>query len=297
MSHENADIPVNRVVRKLSVVGIAGNIILSAFKLIAGIIGSSGAMISDAIHSLSDVFATAIAAVGVVLSKKSADKEHPYGHERFECIASLALGLILAVTGAGIGWSGIKTIMAGDYASLAIPTLLPLVAAIVSIVTKEAMFRYTMHYAKQMNSAAFVADAWHHRSDALSSIGSLAGILGARLGAPVMEPIACVVIAACIIKVAVDILRDALKKMLDTSCGTDVELELVDFIEKQDGVQRLDELRTRMFGNQIYVDVEIAADGSIPLVEAHEIAERVHDGIEEKFPSVKHVMVHVNPYE
>lgn len=285
------------VVRKLSVVGIAGNIILSAFKLIAGIIGSSGAMISDAIHSLSDVFATAIAAVGVVLSKKSADKEHPYGHERFECIASLALGLILAVTGAGIGWSGIKTIMAGDYASLAIPTLLPLIAAIVSIVTKEAMFRYTMHYAKQMNSAAFVADAWHHRSDALSSIGSLAGILGARLGAPVMEPIACVVIAACIIKVAVDILRDALKKMLDTSCGTDVELELVDFIEKQEGVRRLDELRTRMFGNQIYVDVEIAADGSIPLVEAHDIAERVHDGIEAQFPAVKHVMVHVNPYE
>lgn len=283
------------VVRKLSVVGIAGNIILSAFKLIAGIIGSSGAMISDAIHSLSDVFATAIAAVGVVLSKKSADKEHPYGHERFECIASLALGLILAVTGAGIGWTGIQTIMAGDYASLAIPTLLPLIAAIVSIVTKEAMFRYTMHYAKQMNSAAFVADAWHHRSDALSSIGSLAGILGARLGAPVMEPIACVVIAACIIKVAVDILRDALKKMLDTSCGTDVELELVDFIEKQEGVRRLDELRTRMFGNQIYVDVEIAADGSIPLVEAHEIAERVHDGIEAKFPAVKHVMVHVNP--
>ncbi|MBQ0167824.1 MAG: cation transporter [Treponema sp.] len=285
------------VVRKLSVVGIAGNIILSAFKLIAGIIGSSGAMISDAIHSLSDVLATAIAAIGVVLSRKTADKEHPYGHERFECIASLALGLILAVTGAGIGWSGIKTIMAGDYASLAIPTLLPLIAAIVSIVTKEAMFRYTMHYAKQMNSAAFVADAWHHRSDALSSIGSLAGILGARLGAPVMEPIACVVIAACIIKVAVDILRDALKKMLDTSCGTDVELELVDFIEKQEGVRRLDELRTRMFGNQIYVDVEIAADGSIPLVEAHEIAERVHDGIEEKFPAVKHVMVHVNPYE
>lgn len=297
MALGNDDIQVNKVVRKLSVVGIAGNIILSAFKLLAGIIGSSGAMISDAIHSLSDVFATAIAAVGVVLSKKTADKEHPYGHERFECIASLALGLILAGTGAGIGWSGIQTIMAGDYASLAIPTLLPLVAAIVSIVTKEAMFRYTMHYAKQMNSAAFVADAWHHRSDALSSIGSLAGILGARLGAPVMEPIASVIIAVCIIKVAVDILRDAFRKMLDTSCGTDVELELVDFIEKQDGVQRLDELRTRMFGNQIYVDVEIAADGSIPLVEAHEIAERVHDGIEAKFPAVKHVMVHVNPYE
>lgn len=295
MALGNDDIQVNKVVRKLSVVGIAGNIILSAFKLLAGIIGSSGAMISDAIHSLSDVFATAIAAVGVVLSKKTADKEHPYGHERFECIASLALGFILAGTGAGIGWSGIQTIMAGDYASLAIPTLLPLVAAIVSIVTKEAMFRYTMHYAKQMNSAAFVADAWHHRSDALSSIGSLAGILGARLGAPVMEPIASVIIAVCIIKVAVDILRDAFRKMLDTSCGTDVELELVDFIEKQDGVQRLDELRTRMFGNQIYVDVEIAADGSIPLVEAHEIAERVHDGIEAKFPAVKHVMVHVNP--
>ena len=193
-----------KVVAKLSRVGILGNVILSAFKLFAGIFGHSGAMISDAVHSLSDVFATLIAYIGVVLSKQEADKEHPYGHERFECIASLILGMILAATGLGIGYSGIQTLLKArtGTAEIAIPTLLPLIAAIVSVLVKEGMYWYTMYYAKKLDSAAFKADAWHHRSDAFSSVGSFIGIGAAKLGFPIMDPLASLIICLFILKVA-----------------------------------------------------------------------------------------------
>jgi len=283
------------ITKRLSAVGIGGNILLSAFKLIAGIFGRSGAMVSDAVHSLSDVFATIIAFLGVKLSEKQADESHPYGHERFECVASMVLGVILGVTGVGIGYTGVRNIFSGDFKNLQPPTVLPLVAAIVSIVAKEIMYRYTMHYAKMMNSAAFEADAWHHRSDAFSSIGSLIGIVGARLGLPVMDPIASVVIAAFILKVAYEIIRDALDQMMDSTAGTDYEEKLKNFIEGSEGVENIDLLHTRKFSSRIYVDVEIAVDRNSSLIAAHEIAEKVHDGIEENFPEVKHVMVHVNP--
>jgi len=285
-----------KIVKRLSVIGIFGNIVLSAFKLFAGIFGKSGAMVSDAVHSLSDVFATFIAYLGVRLSSKEADDKHPYGHDRFECIAAIVLGLILAGTGLGIGYSGLSKILAGNYDELEIPTLLPLIAAVISIVVKEAMFRYTMHYAKKMNSAAFEADAWHHRSDALSSIGSFAGILAAKLGLPVMEPVASFVICLFILKVSFDILKDAFIRMMDTSCGIDYEKKMEAFIKQQEGVIKVDLLHTRLFGNKIYVDVEISVDGKLSLVEGHAIAERVHDKVESNFDNIKHIMVHVNPY-
>ena len=283
------------IVKKLSTVGILGNVLLAGFKLFAGIIGRSGAMISDAVHSLSDVFATFIAFIGVILSKRPEDKEHPYGHERLECVASLILGIILAVTGIGIGFTGIQKIYM--HSKIEVPSMLPLIAAIVSIVVKEGMFRYTMHYAKVLNSDAFKADAWHHRSDALSSIGSFIGIGLARLGFPIMDPIAGILICAFILKVAWDIAKDALDKMLDTSCGNEFEEKLRSFISEQEGVRNIDLLHTRRFGNKIYIDIEIAVQRDLSLVEAHEIAESVHDSVEKKFDSVKHVMVHVNPEE
>ena len=177
------------------------------------------------------------------------------------------------------------------------PTLLPLAAAVVSIVVKEGMFRYTMHYAKKLDSSAFKADAWHHRSDAISSVGSFIGIGLARLGFPIMDPVAGLVICALILKVAFDIIRDAISKMLDTSCGRDVEQNIRDYVARQPGVQRVDLLRTRQFGNRIYVDLEIAVRRDISLVDAHAIAESVHSGVERDFPNVKHVMIHVNPEE
>ena len=285
-----------KIVDRLSRVGIFGNILLAAFKLFAGIFGKSGAMVSDAVHSLSDVFATLIAWIGVRLSRRAEDAEHPYGHERLECVASLLLGLILAGTGIGIGWSGIRK-LSGEGGSIEIPTLLPLIAAVISIVVKEGMYQYTMHYAKALDSAAFKADAWHHRSDAISSVGSFIGIGLAKLGLPFMDPVASIIICLLILKVAFDISRDAVYKMLDTSCDNAFEQRLRTFIGSQDGVGRIDLLRTRQFGNRIYVDLEIAVKPDISLRNAHGIAERVHSAVEQEFPNVKHVMIHVNPEE
>ncbi len=286
----------NMVVKKLSIVGIAGNVLLSAFKLIAGILGHSAAMVSDAVHSLSDVFATFVAYIGVRMSKREEDAEHPYGHERLECVASLILGLILAGTGAGIGITGFRKLFF-EREVIEVPTLLPLIAAVVSIVVKEAMFRYTMYYADRMDSAAFKADAWHHRSDAISSIGSFIGIGMAKLGFPIMDPIAGLIICVLIIKVAVDIICDAINKMLDTSCDNAFEQKVRSYVEEQPGVERIDLLHTRQFGNKIYIDLEIAAQRDISLIEAHSIAESVHSGVEQNFPNVKHVMIHVNPMD
>lgn len=285
----------NKMIKKVSFVGIFGNIVLTAFKLFAGIYGKSGAMVSDAVHSLSDVFATLIAFLGVKLSKQVADQRHPYGHERMECVASLILGMILLLTGLGIGKVGLENIMSGDYEKLAIPGVIALVAAIVSIVTKEAMYWYTRHYAKILNSPAFMADAWHHRSDAFSSIGSLIGIAGAMMGYSVLDSVASVVICMFILKVAYDILKDAITKMLDTSCGEEYEKQLIDFITQQQDVVCVDMLHSRMFGNKVYVDLEIEVDGSKPLVESHAIAEQVHASVEQTFTDIKHIMIHVNP--
>lgn len=285
----------NAIIRQVSLVGIIGNVILTAFKLFAGITGKSVAMVSDAIHSLSDIFATLIAFLGVKLSKRPADTEHPYGHERMECIASLVLGLILLITGLGIGKVGVQNILSGHRETLAMPGVIALIAAIVSIIVKEAMFWYTRHYAKLLNSAAFMADAWHHRSDAFSSIGSLIGIGGAMLGFPILDSIASVIICLFILKVAFDILKDSISKMVDTSCGDAYEKELVDYVESQKDVVCVDVLRSRMFGNKVYVDLEIEVDGSVPLKEAHAVAEQVHNNIENNFDNIKHVMIHVNP--
>ena len=289
--------PVNEaaIIRNLSLVSVIGNAILSGFKMFAGIVGSSGAMISDAIHSFSDVLTTLIAWIGVKVSRWDADHSHPYGHERLECAASLVLGIVLLATGVGVGKTGLENILSGSHETLAIPGTIALVAAIISIVGKEAMYWYTRYYAKLINSAAFMADAWHHRSDAFSSIGSLIGIGGAMLGFPVMDSVASVVICVFIVKVACDITKDAFVKMLDTSCGEVYEKDLRDYIASQEGVVGVDLLRSRMFGNKAYIDLEISVDGDKSLWEAHDVAEHVHKSVEQRFSEVKHIMIHVNP--
>lgn len=173
--------------------------------------------------------------------------------------------------------------------------MLAMAAAVISIIVKEAMYWYTRYAARKINSTSLMADAWHHRSDALSSVGSLIGILGARLGFPVMDPLASVVICVFIIKASVDIFKDAVEKMTDESCDSQIVSGMRELVSSQDGVLGLDELKTRMFGSRIYVDIEISAYGGQTLDEAHRIAERVHDAVEGGYPRVKHCMVHVNP--
>lgn len=280
---------------KVTTLTIIGNIGLSILKLLAGIIAHSSAMISDAIHSASDVFSTFVVIIGIKMASKEPDKEHPYGHERMECVAAIILAMVLFVTGLGIGIEAVKTILAGSYEGLTAPGILALIAAAVSIAVKEAMYWYTRHYAKKLDSSSLMADAWHHRSDALSSVGALIGILGARLGYPIMDSIASLVIFFFIAKAAIDIFKDATDKMVDKSCDDEVEKQILECAMKNDKVLGVDLLQTRIFGNKIYVDIEILAEGSNTLYEAHNIAEQVHDDIETNFPKVKHIMVHVNP--
>ncbi len=286
----------NALAMKVSGVSIAVNLLLSVFKLIAGILAHSGAMISDAVHSASDVGSTFIVMIGVTLSGKKSDKEHQYGHERMECVSSIILSGLLLATGLGIGLGGVENIVKSSHGeAIVIPGMLALVAAVVSIVVKEWMFWYTRGAAKKINSGALMADAWHHRSDAMSSVGAFVGIFGARMGFPILDPLASVVICLLIVKASVDIFRDAIDKMVDRSCDEKTEKEMRETILKVDGVKRIDLLQTRLFGSKMYVDIEIAADGAQTLDAAHEIAEKVHHAIEETFTEVKHCMVHVNP--
>lgn len=286
-----------KVANRVSIVTIIGNMLLAIFKLIAGVVAHSNAMISDAVHSASDVFSTIVVIIGIKLASKESDKEHPYGHERLECVAAIILAMVLFATGVGIGYKALETIIRGDYSHLQAPGMLALVAAIVSIVSKEAMFWYTRFHAKRIDSGALMADAWHHRSDALSSVGALIGILGARIGFPVMDAIASLVIFVFIAKAAYDIFKDAVDKMVDHACDEETERQMRECIMKNEEVLCIDLLQTRMFGNKIYADIEIGLDGSYTLHQAHEIAEQVHDEIEHAFPKVKHIMVHVNPAE
>lgn len=280
---------------KISMVSIVGNILLSLFKALAGIVANSGAMISDAIHSASDVFSTIVVIIGIRISGKDSDREHPYGHERMECVAAILLATILAATGLFIGWSAVEKITIQEESALAVPGILALVAAVVSIAVKEAMFWYTRAGAKKIDSGALMADAWHHRSDALSSIGALVGIVGARMGYPILDAIASLVICIFIEKAAINIFKDAINKMVDKACDDETEHEMYECVMKNENVRGVDLLRTRTFGNKIYVDIEIRVDGKLTLWEAHAIAESVHDSVETEFSKVKHIMVHVNP--
>ncbi len=280
---------------RVSAVSIIINVALAAFKFIAGVLGRSGAMISDAIHSASDVIGSLIVIVGVKMSEKTSDKDHPYGHERLESVASLILAGILAAAGISIGKEALVSVFSGAYMETAAPGVLALVAAAASIAVKEAMFWYTWINAKRIRSGALKAEAWHHRSDALSSVGALIGIGCALLGARVMEPIASIVICLFILKVALDIFREAVDNMVDHACDAETERAISACAAQQEGVARIDVIRTREFGRRIYVDIEISADGSLSLRQAHDIAQRVHDEIEAGFPEVKHIMVHVNP--
>lgn len=281
--------------KEVSLVSIIGNLILSLLKMLAGIIAHSSAMLSDAVHSASDVFSSIIVIIGVEISSKKSDREHPYGHERMECVAAIILATVLLITGLMIGYKALFNII--DNKEIAVPGVLALVVAIVSIVSKEAMFWYTRYYANKLDSGALMADAWHHRSDALSSIGSLIGIMGARLGYYIADPLASIIICLFICKAAYDIYKDALDKMVDRSCDEEVEKEIRELVIKQEGVRGIDLLQTRLFGNKIYVDIEIRADGNLTLRESHKIAERIHDVLESQYPKIKHIMVHVNPDE
>ncbi len=281
---------------KVSMVSIIGNSLLSLFKLLAGVIANSGAMISDAVHSASDVFSSIIVILGVKIAARDSDDEHQYGHERFECVAAIVLAVILCIVGLFIGHTAIEKLSSDAANKLQMPGMLALIAALVSIVCKEAMYWYTRVYAKRLNSSGLMAEAWHHRSDALSSIGALVGIWGARIGYPWLDAVASLVICAFIVKAAYDIFVDAIEKMVDHACDEETQKALADCAASLPGVMGIKHLQSRQFGNKIYVDLDVLADGNITLNQSNAIAEQVHAAIESQFPDVKHIMVRVSPF-
>lgn len=270
--------------------------LLSAGKLAAGIIGRSGAMIADGVHSISDFATDLVVMIFVKVSAMPKDEDHDYGHGKFETLATILIGMALFGVAAGILWNSLNKVAAviGGQ-TIEPPEAIAFVAAAVSIVVKESLYRYTKHVGEKVNSTVVVANAWHHRSDALSSVGALFGIAGARLGYPILDPLASVVICAFIGKAAFDIFREAVDKMMDHSCDEDFENEIRACALRHDQVLRIDLLRTREFGSRVYIEMEIAVDGNLPLHEAHAVAESVHNDIEASFPKVKHIMIHVNP--
>lgn len=282
---------------RVSIISIIINLFLASLKLFAGIFGNSKALIADAIHSASDVFTTVIVIVSLFVSSKSPDKEHQYGHQKYESLATLILGGLLGYVGIKIGIDGISSIIEKSYLDITAPTLITAIAAVVSIAVKEIMFHATMRVAKKEHSSALKADAWHHRSDALSSIGSLIGVVFAMCGFPIMDAIASVIICIFILKTSIDIIIESVKSLTDSACDQKTIKRLRKIILSVDGVSGIDLLKTRVFGSGFYVDVEISVDAKLSLEDAHSIAEKVHDKIEEKIPEVLHCMVHMNPEE
>lgn len=285
------------VVIKTSIVTIILNVILSVTKLIMGLFGRSSALVSDAAHSLSDVFSTVAVIIGARLSGVAADHDHPYGHEKFEAIASLFLAFILILTALGIGYGGLQSVISHIRGTGIIERPLPiaLFGAALSIVVKEAMYQYTIIRARRVKSTSMKADAWHHRSDALSSIGSLIGIGGAMLGFVILDPIAATIIALIILRVAFKIMSHTIDQIVDKAPDDETMMKVKGVIMDVPGVKAIDEIRMRMHVEKMYVDLEIAVDTKLSLLEAHGIAERVHHDVEAHFPDVKHCAVHVNP--
>ncbi len=288
MTHSTREQIGNRTI----LITVVMNIFLSLIKLLAGFIGHSTSMISDGVHSLSDVISSIGVFIGLRISQKPADIDHPYGHEKFEAVLSKILAFILFLTGLSIGYSAIETIVSSSYI---IPKMMTIWAALLSIGVKEWMYHYTIRQAKKIESTALAADALHHRSDSLSSIGALIGIIGARLGFPILDPLAALVITLIILKVAIEIFVEATNQVIDKAASPELVNEIIQQIQSVNGVLAIDSLKTRVHSNRIYVDLEISVEATLSLIEAHTIAEAVHYQLEQNIHKIKHCTVHVNP--
>lgn len=277
---------------KVSIITIIVNIILAVIKIFSGIVGKSNAMLADGVHTLSDVLTTFVVLLGLKVSSKEADENHPYGHEKYEPVFAKLLSIILVLTGIYIGYGSLKVLISGNIKT---PGIIALVAALISIVFKEGMYWYTVKTARKIKSLSLEADAWHHRSDSLSSIGTFIGILGARMGVKILDPIAGVVVSIFVVKVGVDLYLKATRELVDEAADEKTIEKIRSLTYSIKGVEEIRDLKTRVFGNRVYVDIDIAVNAFISVEEGHNIAEEVHDAIENGVESVKHCMIHVEP--
>ena len=284
---------------KVTLVGSAGNLVLLTFKFVAGVLGHSSAMIADAVHSLSDFFTDLIVLMFVKVSAKPQDESHDYGHGKFETIATLFIGLALVGAAIWIIVSGAVKFahwLGGE--TLEVPGKLALLAAIISILVKEILYRYTVVRGRKLGSQAVVANAWHHRSDALSSIGAAIGIGGAILLGErwaVLDPLASIVVGGMLMKVAYDLLKDSMGELTDQSLSADEEHEILDIIASFPDVSEPHNLRTRRIGNRIAIESHIRMDGNLPLSSAHEHASAIERKLKERFGPDALVTLHMEP--
>ncbi len=284
---------------KVTIVGSIVNFLLVAFKFAAGILGHSAAMIADAVHSLSDLVTDVIVVVFVRISNRPEDKDHDYGHGKYETLAAAFIGIILLLVGVGIFWNGVSQIwLVIKGGVLESPGMIAFWAAILSIVSKELVFRYTIYKGKQLHSQVVMVNAWHHRSDALSSIGTAVGIGGAILlgkSWTVLDPIAAVVVSLFIIKVAFQSLIPCVEELLEKSLPEDTEKEIEKIVLSVDGVSEPHHLRTRRIGNHYAIEVHVRMDGHIPLYQAHQTASGIEQKLKEQYGEETHVGIHVEP--
>ena len=289
----------NRQIYKVTLVGGLVNVVLLVFKFVAGILGHSAAMVADAVHSFSDFLTDIIVIVFVHISGKPKDKSHDYGHGKYETLAMTIIGVALLAVALGIVYGGIVKVVAwANGEALQAPGTLALWAALLSIVLKEGTFRYSMHEARKLNSQAVEANAWHHRSDALSSIGTAIGIGGAILLGQrwtVLDPIASVVVGLFIVKVAFFLLRDGIGDLMEQSLPDEVEQEILHLAASVEGVTEPHDLRTRRIGNHYAIELHILMDGNISLREAHDKASEVEDLLRQHYGQDTHIAVHVEP--
>ena len=284
---------------KVTIVGSAGNVALLTFKFIAGVMGHSSAMIADAVHSLSDFITDVIVLAFVHVSAKPQDVSHDYGHGKYETFASFIIGLALLAAATGIIVSGVAKVI--DWAGgeqLAAPGWLALVAAVVSIMVKEVLYQYTVRRGKRLDSQAMIANAWHHRSDAFSSIGAALGIGGAILLGnrwTVLDPLASVVVGGILVKVSIDLLRSSMGELTEHSLSSDVEKEIENIIRSFPDVSEPHNLRTRRIGNRIAIEAHVRMDGNTSLTAAHDRASAIEQAIRQRFGQQTHVSIHMEP--
>lgn len=288
-----------RQIFRTTLVGSVANLLLLVFKFVAGIVGHSAAMVADAVHSLSDFITDIVVIVFVSIAGKPEDKDHDYGHGKYETLATAVIGVVLFFVGVSILISAIQTIVdALNGVSLQAPSALALIAAVVSIVVKEILYHYTVRAGKKLHSPSVVANAWHHRSDALSSLGTTLGIGGAIvLGEKwrVLDPIAAVVVSLFIIKVAIELLGPCIDELLERSLPDKMESRILEIILATPQVSSPHHLRTRRIGSYIAIEVHIRMDGSLTLSEAHSVASDIEKRLKAEFGDSTHIGIHMEP--
>lgn len=280
---------------KVTLISILLNVVLTILKILAGLLGNSTAIISDGLHSASDIITSIGILIGNKISRKPRDEEHQYGHEKAESLVSFILSSVLIIVAIKIGYDGVKELF--NINNILVPNALPLIVAIISIGIKEYQYQITIRVAKKINSSSLKADAWHHRSDALSSIAAFIGIGGAMLGLKILDPIASIIVAIVVVKVGVDILKSSCDELMDSSISKQDISEIEALVSKSDNIYGIKDFKSRKYGSVAYVDMSILIDNDKTLEEAHDIADDLEKSIISNLNYIKEINIHTEPYK